>query len=92
MQVLCIENRKKFYWEPVNWKLVSDKILKTALVAGYQKDISSYLYVGRVKQPNLYKIGKVIPPKKDGAGLWIWQGEQPLHFTRFQLLKIAAKR
>lgn len=85
---MCSKHQDKLYWEPIDWKRLRRGTFKDALAAGYQKDISSYLYVGRVRHPKAYKVGKVIPPRKQNPGLWIWEDEQPLQVTKFELLKI----
>lgn len=87
MQLLCSSHPEELIWEPVDWNNLPSGTLEKAILAGYQKDIRSYLYVGRVKLNRHYKIGKVVPLERDGPGLWVWEGERPLRVTKFELLK-----
>lgn len=87
LKVLCSRNQDRLYWDPVNWDKYDGEDLDDAVIAGFQKDIRSDLYIGRLKLPHIYKVGKVVPPDRDAPGLWVWREDEPLRVTKFELLK-----
>ncbi|KAK9747517.1 Protein of unknown function (DUF3421) [Popillia japonica] len=74
IKILCSRDRRKFYWEAINFTNNNEGDLANAVVGGFQHEQN--LLIGVAKHDGKWKIGKVKPDgKTDAKGLFVWTEE-----------------